>query len=330
MEPRFQQRKDQLLADCQVPPAPFRGAVRRLEAFAQPFVASLPSPESRRYTAHLPRRAALRPRAQERRVHRLPHDRERQALQASSAVAVGPRAPARRAGPPGRRRDGPARRRAGLRPLGLPQEGHRVGRRAAAVVRPARQGRELPGRRLPRLRLRRRARPGRLPALPAQGVGQGPEDAGSGAGCPRRSASAPGTSWPWRCSTSAAAALPHGWVAGDDEMGRSSWFRQQLAARQRALPAGRAVEHDGPRPGGRAAAVRRATAAGPRPPFRGVRAWCEALAGRGVDPADGPRRREGAAGGRGRGAARGGEGGARVVGRRGDRWWWSGTRTEAS
>jgi hypothetical protein len=25
--------------------------------------------------------------------------------------------------------------------------------------------------------------------------------------------------------------LPHGWVAGDDEMGRSSWFRQQLRRR---------------------------------------------------------------------------------------------------
>jgi SRSO17 transposase len=26
-------------------------------------------------------------------------------------------------------------------------------------------------------------------------------------------------------------ALPHGWVSGDDEMGRSSWFRQQLQSR---------------------------------------------------------------------------------------------------
>ncbi|HJZ55310.1 MAG TPA: transposase, partial [Gemmataceae bacterium] len=26
-------------------------------------------------------------------------------------------------------------------------------------------------------------------------------------------------------------ALPHGWVTGDNEMGRSSWFRQQLQAR---------------------------------------------------------------------------------------------------
>src|SRR4029079_14418649 len=27
------------------------------------------------------------------------------------------------------------------------------------------------------------------------------------------------------------AALPHAWIAGDDEMGRSSWFRQQLRQR---------------------------------------------------------------------------------------------------
>ena len=51
MEPRFQQCKAQLLADCQVPPTAFRGAVQRLEAFAQPFVATLPSPESRQSTA---------------------------------------------------------------------------------------------------------------------------------------------------------------------------------------------------------------------------------------------------------------------------------------
>src|SRR5512144_2337197 len=37
-------------SNCQVPPATFRGAVRRLEAFARPCVATLPSPESRQYT----------------------------------------------------------------------------------------------------------------------------------------------------------------------------------------------------------------------------------------------------------------------------------------
>ena len=50
MEPRFQRRKEQLLAGCQVPPNLFRGTMSRLEAFAQPFVASMPSPESRRHT----------------------------------------------------------------------------------------------------------------------------------------------------------------------------------------------------------------------------------------------------------------------------------------
>ena len=50
MEPRFQERKARLLADCQVPPRTFRGAVCRLETFAQPFIASRPSPESQQHT----------------------------------------------------------------------------------------------------------------------------------------------------------------------------------------------------------------------------------------------------------------------------------------
>jgi SRSO17 transposase len=51
MEPRFERRKEQLLADCQVPTSLFRGAMSRLESFAQPFVTSLPSPESRSHTS---------------------------------------------------------------------------------------------------------------------------------------------------------------------------------------------------------------------------------------------------------------------------------------
>ena len=46
---------------------------------------------------------------------------------------------------------GRARRRRGHRPQRLPQEGDRVLRRRPPVVRPARQGRQLPGRRLPGL-----------------------------------------------------------------------------------------------------------------------------------------------------------------------------------
>src|SRR5215213_1790 len=50
MEPRFQHRKEQLLADCQVPPTLLQGVIGRLEDFAMPFAASLPSPESRSHT----------------------------------------------------------------------------------------------------------------------------------------------------------------------------------------------------------------------------------------------------------------------------------------
>jgi SRSO17 transposase len=50
MQPRFQRRKEQLLAGCQVPPTLFRGVRDRLEVFAQPFAAPLPSPESRTHS----------------------------------------------------------------------------------------------------------------------------------------------------------------------------------------------------------------------------------------------------------------------------------------
>ncbi len=50
MDQRFELRKEQLLADCQVPPAAFRGAIRRLEAFAQPFIVTMPSPETQEYS----------------------------------------------------------------------------------------------------------------------------------------------------------------------------------------------------------------------------------------------------------------------------------------
>ena len=71
------------------------------------------------------------------------------------------------------------------------------------------------------------------------------------------------------------ASLPHGWVAGDDEMGRPAWFRKQLAADGEryllAVPSNtsiRDLEAEPPPYGGQG---RR-----PKVAFRGVRAWCEA------------------------------------------------------
>jgi SRSO17 transposase len=72
------------------------------------------------------------------------------------------------------------------------------------------------------------------------------------------------------------AALPHGWVAGDDETGRPAWFRQRLAGDGEryllAVPSNTTIrdrEAEPPPYGGQG---RR-----PKAPSRGVRAWCEAL-----------------------------------------------------
>lgn len=47
MERRFRLRLDQLLADCTIPDDALTGLAQRLEDFARPFLESLPSPESR-------------------------------------------------------------------------------------------------------------------------------------------------------------------------------------------------------------------------------------------------------------------------------------------
>jgi SRSO17 transposase len=46
---RFETRKQELLTDCQVPPGAFRGASDRLEGFAQPFVTAMSSAADRKH-----------------------------------------------------------------------------------------------------------------------------------------------------------------------------------------------------------------------------------------------------------------------------------------
>jgi hypothetical protein len=72
--------------------------------------------------------------------------------------------------------------------------------------------------------------------------------------------------------------LPHAWISGDDEMGRSSWFRQQLRSRGEpyllAVPSNTLVRdlHAAPPP---------YCGRGPRPrvPFGRADRWCAALPG---------------------------------------------------
>jgi SRSO17 transposase len=71
-------------------------------------------------------------------------------------------------------------------------------------------------------------------------------------------------------------ALPHGWVAGDDEMGRSSWFRRQLRSRQEsyllAVPSNTLVRDLAAEPPPYSGRGRR-----PQVPFVRVDRWCAAV-----------------------------------------------------
>jgi SRSO17 transposase len=70
--------------------------------------------------------------------------------------------------------------------------------------------------------------------------------------------------------------LPHAWVAGDDELGRSAWFRRELRARNEsyllAVPSNTLVRD-------LAAAAPPYAGRGPRPqvPFQRVQRWCATL-----------------------------------------------------
>jgi SRSO17 transposase len=72
------------------------------------------------------------------------------------------------------------------------------------------------------------------------------------------------------------AVLPHGWVAGDDEMGRSSWFRRQLRRRGEsyllAVPSNTLVRDLAAEPPPWSGRGRR-----PQTPFVRVDRWCAAV-----------------------------------------------------
>jgi hypothetical protein len=72
------------------------------------------------------------------------------------------------------------------------------------------------------------------------------------------------------------ASLPHRWIAGDDEMGRPSWFRRRLAALGEryllAVPSNTAIRDlETPPPESRGKGRR------PTRPWQGVQAWSQSL-----------------------------------------------------
>jgi SRSO17 transposase len=279
MEPRFERRKEQLLAASQVPPTLFRGVISRLESFAQPFVASLPSPESRTHSRTY--MAGLLSDAERKNAESIAYryDLDRQVIQRFLGEVAWDHNP--------------------LIDELIRQVVAAIGRADAVLVfDPS----AFPKKGTASVGVQRQwcGRLGKVDNCQVGVLLGYVSDADHALVdfrlyLPREWAKArkrrkkTGVPQELRYQTRhelalemlarRGAALPHGWVAGDDEMGRPAWFRQRLAADQEryllAVPANTSIrdrEAEPPPYGGHG---RR-----PQVPFRGVRAWSEALPAR--------------------------------------------------
>jgi SRSO17 transposase len=276
MEPRFQRRKDQLLADCQVPPATFRGAVRRLEAFAQPFIATLPSPESRQYTGvYL---AGLLSDLEHKNAEAIAYryDLDRQTLQAYLGTSPWDHTPLidelnRQVGRDLGRPDAVLV----FDPSAFPKKGDAsVGVQRQWCGRLGKIENCQVGVFLGYVTDVEHALVDFRLYLPAEWAKD--RRRRKRCGVPREVRYHTRHELALEILDRRGAVLPHGWISGDDEMGRPAWFRRELATRNEryllAVPSNtsiRDLETEPPPYGGHG---RR-----PKPPFVGVRAWCEAL-----------------------------------------------------
>jgi SRSO17 transposase len=277
MEPRFQRRKEQLLADCQVPPALLQGAIGRLEDFAMPFAASLPSPESRSHSrTYL---AGLLSDVERKNAESIAYryDLDRQVIQRFIGEVDWDHGPlldelirqvARDIGRPD----------AVLvfDPSAFPKKGDA----SVAVKRPwcGRLGKVencQVGVLLGYVSDAEHALVDFRLYLPKKWAVD--RKRRKRAGVPKEIKYRTRHELALPMLQSRGGSLPHGWVAGDDEMGRPAWFRKRLAAIEErsllAVPSNtsiRDLEAEPPPYGGHG---RR-----PKVAFRGVRAWCEALA----------------------------------------------------
>jgi SRSO17 transposase len=231
MERRFCVRLDELLTDAEVPPGLLRGALPRLEAFLEPFVASLRSPQQRTNAHHYVQGLLSDLDRKDAESIAYLHDRDRQGLQKFLGQADWDCRPlftelARQVGTTLGEPDGIL----ALDPSSFPKKGTesvgvarqwcgrlgkvencQVGVYLAYV---SRQGHTLVDCRLylPREWTRSRKR-----------LNQ--------AGVPRDVRFRTRHELALELLDEHGAALPHGWVTGDDEMGRCSWFRQELRQR---------------------------------------------------------------------------------------------------
>ena len=277
MERRFEVRRKELLADCQVSRAVFRGMMERLVRFAEPFVERLCRSEQREHArtylqgllSDLQRKNA------ESMAYR--HDEDRQGLQTFIGRARWDHRPlmeelARQVGQELGEADGVLV----LDPSGFPKKGrHSVGAERQWCGREGKVDNCQVGVFLGYVSHREHALVDLRLYLPKSWAQDRPR-------C--RKCGVPREEMRFRTRHQLALEmldcqgrwLPHGWIAGDDEMGRPAWFRGALAARGKryllAVPGNTTIRDLQAQPPPYSGRGRPS-----QPRFQGLRRWSESL-----------------------------------------------------
>jgi SRSO17 transposase len=289
MERRFRVRRDELLADAEVPPDLLRGLVPRLEAFLQPFVASLQRDEQRNNALHYAQGLLSNLGGKTAEAIAYLHDQDRQALQKFIGQAPWDHRPlltelARQIGAELGEPDGvlvfdpSAFPKRGTESVGVQRQWcGRLGKVANCQVGVylayvARRDHALVDVRL---------------YLPKEWATQ--RTRRNKAGVPRAVRFRTRHQLALEMLDQRGPALPHAWVAGDDEFGRCAWFREELRTRKEryllAVPSNTLVRDLAAQP-----PPYRGRGRQPKVPFLRVGRWCAALsddAWQGVEVRDG-------------------------------------------
>jgi len=232
MEPRFRVRLEELLDDAEVPPGLLRGVLPRLETFLEPFLASLSRAEQRHNAQHYVQGLLSDLDGKNAEAIAYLHDQERQALQKFLGQSLWDHQPlldelTRQVGVALGEADGVLV----LDPSAFPKKGTAsVGVQRQWCGRLGKVDNCQVGIYLGYVSRREHALVDVRLYLPKEWAKDRPRR--NKAGVPKAIRFRTRHQLALQMLDQRGALLPHAWVTGDDEMGRSSWFRKELRQRK--------------------------------------------------------------------------------------------------
>lgn len=276
MEQRFELRKEELMADCEVHPAVFAGMMSRLERFAEPFVERLRRPEQKKHAQTYVRGLLSDVERKNAEAIAYRHDQDRQGLQTFIGTAPWDHKPvleelARQVGQQLGESDGVIM----FDPSAFPKKGsHSVGVARQWCGRLGKVDNCQVGVFMGYASRTEQALVDMRLYLPEEWTKD--RKRRKECGIPKEVRFQTRHKLVLQMLDEKGHLLPHAWITGDDEMGRPAWFRRALDERSEtyllAVPSNttiRDLEAEPPPYSGRGRQ--------PKPPFQQVRAWCESL-----------------------------------------------------